>query len=59
MIETSETQRSFPIWSLDPKGNRVVNYIFFVLVDLSRTITAGAHSRTMRGASLCLIQLGP
>ena len=31
-------QRSLPIWSSEPKGNRWVNCIFFVLVDLSRTI---------------------
>ena len=54
-------QRSLPIWSSEPKGNRWVNCIFFVLVDLSRTITAGVGLglRTVRGASFCLIQLGP
>lgn len=37
-----------------------MNCIFFVLVDLSRTITAGVGLglRTVRGASFCLIQLG-
>lgn len=38
-----------------------MNCIFFVLVDLSRTITAGVGLglRTVRGTSFCLIQLGP
>lgn len=54
-------QRSFPIWSSEPKGNRWVNCILFVLVDLSRTITAGVGLglRTVRETSFCLIQLGP
>lgn len=38
-----------------------MNCIFFVLVDLSHTITAGVGLglRTVRGTSFCLIQLGP
>ena len=38
-----------------------MNCIFFVLVDLSRTITAGVGLglRTVRETSFCLIQLGP
>lgn len=38
-----------------------MNSIFFVLVDLSRTLTAGVGLglRTVRGTSFCLIQLGP
>ena len=54
-------QRSFPIWSSEPKGNRWVNCILFVLVDLSRIILAGVGLglRTVHGTSFCLIQLGP
>jgi len=54
-------QRSPPIWSSGPKGNRWVNCILFVLVDLSRTMIAGVGLglRTVRGTSFCLIQLGP
>ena len=54
-------QCSFPIWSSEPKGNCWVNCVFFMLVDLSRTLTAGVGLglRTVRETSFCLIQLGP